>query len=198
MRRFYEKYGHGRQLWMTEVCYASEFGDYNYSNGCPSLPRLDFEDSMQWGDMIYADFNIVQASGWIYWNMILDTSGGPWLVSEEHNDPDPNEQQPIIVVDTSAGTYVRTGVYYAMAHFGRYIEPGSTRFEAKISDKYQNDVSVSAFINSDTCSCVVVAMNKNTQSDQEVLLSVDDAYEASLILPPVSFTTMQFTYCGAD
>ncbi len=47
MRTFYEKYGRNRPLWMTEVCYASEFGDYNTSKGCPSLPRYDFQDGMQ-------------------------------------------------------------------------------------------------------------------------------------------------------
>jgi O-glycosyl hydrolase len=75
MRQFYEQYGQNRTLWMTELCYASEFGDYQVANGCASLPRLDFQDSMQWGAMIFADFNIIQASGWIYWNLILDTTG---------------------------------------------------------------------------------------------------------------------------
>ncbi len=55
------------------------------NTGCAPLPRYDFQDAMQWGAMLYADFLIVQASGWIYWNMILDTTGGPWLISPEHN-----------------------------------------------------------------------------------------------------------------
>lgn len=84
MRQFYEQYGQNRTLWMTELCYASEFGDYQVANGCASLPRLDFQDSMQWGAMIFADFNIIQASGWIYWNLILDTTGNYIFTIDTH------------------------------------------------------------------------------------------------------------------
>jgi hypothetical protein len=49
MKDLYDKIGRDRPLWMTEVCYASEFGDYNVSKGCPALPRLDFQDGMQVG-----------------------------------------------------------------------------------------------------------------------------------------------------
>ena len=120
------------------------------------------------------------------------------MVSPDHNDPDPNEQQPIIVVDTSAGTYTRTGVYFAMAHFGKYVQPGSIRISAVISEMYTKnlDVSVSAFVESDTCTCTVVAMNKNSQENQEILLSLNNMYEASLVLTPTSFTTLQFIYCS--
>ncbi len=53
-----------KPLWLTELCYATEYGDYNVSKGCAAIPRLDFQDAMQWGRMMYADFNIVGATGW--------------------------------------------------------------------------------------------------------------------------------------
>ena len=49
LKLFGDKYAKGKKMWMTEVCYASEFTDYDPAlTGCPDLPRLDFDDAMQW------------------------------------------------------------------------------------------------------------------------------------------------------
>lgn len=192
MKVFYDKYGRNRPLWMTEVCYATEFGDYNVSKGCPDLPRYDFEDSTQWGEMLFADFNIVGASGWIYWNMILDTAGGPWLTSPEHNDPDDNVQQPVIIVDPAKGEYTLTGVYYAMAHFGRYVEPGAVRVETSSSAAVPSTLSSVSFLDESTCELVTVLMN-NSPDIEDVTLTYGLSYAATLSLSPISFTTLKFS-----
>ena len=49
--------------------------------------RYDFEDGDFWGNEILTDLEF-HASAWIYWNMILDEKGGPWLVSPVHHDPE--------------------------------------------------------------------------------------------------------------
>jgi glucosylceramidase len=195
IRDFYEKYGKNRTLWMTEVCYASEFGDYNETKGCAKLPRLDFQDMTQWGDMLFADFNIVGANGWIYWNMILDMTGGPWLVSPEHNDPDPNPQQPVIVADPSTGRYYKTGVYYAMTHFGRFITPGSVRVGLDSSEDIPVTVSSTAFFDENSGTMVLVMMNKG--SDAEIVnLEYGPSLKSSsaqLRLDPISISTFIFS-----
>ena len=56
---------------------------------CENAPVYEFSDGEFWGNMIMNDMKN-WVSGWIYWNMILDQDGGPWLVSPEHGDPDPN------------------------------------------------------------------------------------------------------------
>ena len=79
---------------MTEICHA-------YQAGTPSpmnLPRTDFEDGDFWGNQIVSDLE-AGASAWIYWNMILDENGGPWLVSPVHGNPDPNVQHPVVIID---------------------------------------------------------------------------------------------------
>lgn len=190
MRNFYETYGRNRTLWMTEVCYASEFTDYQVSNGCPALPRLDFQDSMQWGRMLMADFNIVQASGWIYWNFILDKTGGPWLVSPEHNDPDPNEQQPIVVADPSSGEYFLTGCYFAMAHFGKYIPVGSKRMSLYSGDDVSSQVSAVAFFEEKIKEVTIVLMNDDLV--EYTLDIVIGNYATTVLLTPISFTTLKF------
>jgi glucosylceramidase len=189
MRQFYEQYGHNRTLWMTELCYASEFGDYQVANGCAALPRLDFQDSMQWGAMMFADFNIIQASGWIYWNLILDTTGGPWLISPEHNDPDPNEQQPVLVADPTTGKYYLTGGYYALAHFGRYVSTDSVRVEAT-SHGVSSQLSSIAFFDAKKSVVTMVLMNDDVSSTEFSLILGKQT--AKVTVPAISFTTLQF------
>lgn len=149
----------------------------------------------QWGDMLFADFTVVGATGWIYWNMILDTTGGPWLVSPEHNDPDPNPQQPVLVADPATGQYWRTGCYYAMAHFGRFVPLGARRVGVSLSSS--PTIKATAFVKQVTkgrhisCDVVLIAMN-NSPTKVDVTLGLD-AFTAPLTLPAVSFTTFIFS-----
>ena len=57
--------------------------------------------------------------GWIDWNMVLDTQGGPnwfenWCVAPVIVDPEKDE------------VYI-TPIYYALAHFSKFIRPGAVR-----------------------------------------------------------------------
>ena len=77
------------ELLMTEICYAYNGDDPNCENpatmwNCtdwprnhslaPALPRLAFEDGRVWGARVAADTR-AGASGWIYWNLILNMQG---------------------------------------------------------------------------------------------------------------------------
>ncbi len=109
-------------LWMTELCHA-------YQAGTPKsmkLPRTDFEDGDFWGQHIFSDVE-AGASAWIYWNMILDHKGGPWLVSEVHGDPPGNSQHPVVIINTGTGEVHYPGLYWYLAHFSRYVRPGAQR-----------------------------------------------------------------------
>ena len=57
--------------------------------------------------------------GWVDWNMVLDRQGGPnwkknWCVAP-------------VIVDPEADELYFTPLYYTLAHFSRFIRPGSTR-----------------------------------------------------------------------
>jgi glucosylceramidase len=109
-------------LWQTEVCHA-------YDAGTPRsmhLPRRDFQDGDFWGNLIVTDLE-EGASAWIYWNMILDQKGGPWLTSPVHEDPNPNIQHPVVIIDSKAKKVTYTGLYYYLAHFSRFVRPRSVR-----------------------------------------------------------------------
>ena len=111
------------KLWMTEVCHAYETGLVPRS---VVLPRLDYDDGDFWGNQIFNDLES-GASAWIYWNMILDERGGPWLVSPVHHDPDPNVQHPVVVVDRNKKEAIYTALYYYLAHFSKFVRPGAVR-----------------------------------------------------------------------
>lgn len=188
LKKFAEEYQGERQIWMTEVCYASEFSDYYPpTSGCPDIPRYDFDDGMQWGKMIFTDLNVVNANAWIYWNLILDTTGGPWVVSPAHNDPLKNPQQPVIIADPATGTYWKTGCYYAMWHFGRAV-PGSDVVRTTDVGSMYPTISKTAFYDTASDTYTIVLMNDDRKAHT---VSVEVEGEVlSVELPAVSLATL--------
>lgn len=90
--------------------------------------------------------------GWVDWNMVLDTKGGPnwfknWCVA------------PIIVNPDSDDVYF-TPLYYVMAHFSKYIRPEATIIGLENSDK---ELQVTAAQNKDG-SIAVIIFNEGNQS----------------------------------
>jgi glucosylceramidase len=109
-------------FWMTEVCWA-------YEAGAPKnikLPRYDWDDGDFWANQIFSDIE-AGASAWIYWNMILDENGGPWLTSPIHGNPDPNIQHPLVVVNRKTRQVDYLAAYYYLAHFSKFVRPGAVR-----------------------------------------------------------------------
>ena len=109
-------------LWMTEVCYVRGAG----APPNTPVPQYDFADGAFWGEMIASDIR-AGASAWIYWNMILDQHGGPWMVSPIHGDPDPNPQHPVVIINRETKKVYYTGLYYYLAHFSKFVRPGAVR-----------------------------------------------------------------------
>jgi glucosylceramidase len=117
-------------LWMTELCHAYEAGTPKQMK----LPRLDFEDGDFWGQQIFSDLE-AGASAWIYWNLILDENGGPWLVSPIHGNPDDNIQHPVVIIHRDTHEVSYTGCYYYLAHFSKFVRPGAVRLAVTGSAK---------------------------------------------------------------
>ena len=83
--------------------------------------------------------------GWIDWNMVLDTQGGPnwfknWCVA------------PVIVKPETDEVYF-TPIYYTLAHFSKFIRPGAKRIGITVSD---NELLVTAARNPDGSIAVVL------------------------------------------
>ncbi len=95
--------------------------------------------------------------GWIDWNMVLDTRGGPnhaenWCVAP-------------VIAEPETGEVYYTPLYYVLAQFSRYIRPDAVRIG--IAESPEN-LMVTAFRNTDG-SIVVALLN---QSDSEVEYAV--------------------------
>lgn len=91
-------------------------------------------------------------AGWIDWNMVLDTQGGPnwaknWCIAPVIVNPDSNE-------------VYYTPIYYTMAHFSKFIRPNAVRIGFENSDK---DLMVTAAKNPDN-SIVVVVLNMTEET----------------------------------
>jgi len=90
--------------------------------------------------------------GWVDWNMVLDTKGGPnwfknWCIAPVIVDPDKDE------------VYF-TPLYYTMAHFSKFIRPGAVRIGFTNSD---DSIMVTAAKNPDN-SIAVVVFNENKEA----------------------------------
>jgi glucosylceramidase len=92
--------------------------------------------------------------GWIDWNMVLDTQGGPnwfknWCVAP-------------VIVDPEKDEVYFTPLYYVMAHFSKYIRPGATRIGFENSDQ---DLLLTAAKNPDrTIAVVIFNQGKNSKN----------------------------------
>jgi glucosylceramidase len=111
-------------FWMDEVCYAYEAG-YPPSK---KLPIYEFGDGDVWGNIIFNDLE-AGTSAWLYWNAILDETGGPWAVSPVHGNPDPNIQHPVVIINKKTHEVTYTGTYYYLAHFSKFVRPGAVRVQ---------------------------------------------------------------------
>ncbi len=90
--------------------------------------------------------------GWIDWNMVLDTQGGPnwfknWCVAP-------------VIVDPEKDEVYFTPIYYTLSHFSKYIRPGAVRIGFENSDE---DLMVTAAKNPDG-SIAVVVFNQGTDA----------------------------------
>ena len=83
--------------------------------------------------------------GWVDWNMVLDTKGGPnwannWCIAP-------------VIVDPEKDEVYYTPLYYVMTHFSKFIRPEAKVIEAKKTDK---ELMVAAAKNPDGSIAVVV------------------------------------------
>lgn len=71
------------------------------------------------------------AVGWIDWNYAVDLDGGPSYLG--------NGVDAGVVVNSTAGEFYKQPIYYAFAHFSKFIPPGSVRVD--ISQTLLNSVT---------------------------------------------------------
>ncbi len=106
--------------------------------------------------------------GWIDWNMVLDTQGGPnwfknWCLAP-------------VIVDPEKDEVYFTPMYYTLAHFSKFIRPGAERIGFNNSNK---ELMVTAAKNPDG-SIAVVVFNEGDQKENFVLSLHEKKIEISI------------------
>ena len=193
-----------RPIWMTEICYAYNGDDPNCTTAAtlkycvdyprnvslaPALPRRDFGDGATWGHRIVKEVQ-AGASGWIYWNLLLDTRGGPFNLSPSHNDGPGNYQHPVVIVDVAEGEFHPTGLFYFLAHFARFVRPGAVRIGTHDGELAEGVSAVGFATPDDSSSTVLQIVNRAATTRRVTVCSGGSV--ADVELPATSITTAEW------
>lgn len=117
--------------------------------------------------------------GWVDWNLVLDTSGGPNHVRNFCSAP--------ILADTEKDELLFQSSYYYLGHFSRFIRPGARRI---LCATIHDDLEAAAFVNPDDTIAVIV-LNR-TDNQRRFVLRFPDAMTATTI-PPHAISTFVLT-----
>ena len=128
-----------------------------------------------YGRSIINDLNS-GAVGWIDWNILLNTEGGPNHVGNFCSAP--------IIGDTEEDRLIYLNSYYYLGHFSRFIRPGAQRVLCGVTRK---EIISTAFVNVDG-SVVVVLQNEQDLPTRYSLRIGELQTEA--ISPEHSITTL--------
>jgi len=81
----------------------------------------DYPGDERWGSEI-VDEMLAGEGGYIYWNMVLDQTGGPFSSLSD-------AQEPLVIVDTSgaSATVSYMPKFYQLEHFSKFVRPGAYR-----------------------------------------------------------------------
>ena len=114
--------------------------------------------------------------GWIDWNMVLDTQGGPnwfknWCVAP-------------VIVDPEKDEVYFTPIYYTLAHFSKFIRPEAKVIQLENSDK---ELMITAAKNTDN-SIAVVVFNE-TSTAKKIALTLGDQ-SIDIAIKPQSIQTI--------
>jgi glucosylceramidase len=161
---WYETWAGGEPMHANVAAVHEAWPDVNLlmTEGCIEkfdAARLqDWANGERYASQMIADLN-AGACGWVDWNMLLDSRGGP-------NHKDNFCFAPLHA--SGDGQLVFTPIYTAIGHFSRYIRPRAHRVSATTS---RSTLAATAFRNTDGTLAVVV-MNRS-DAPQRYRLFVD-------------------------
>ncbi|XP_072389814.1 lysosomal acid glucosylceramidase-like [Diabrotica undecimpunctata] len=146
----------------------------------------DFENNVRLGNWTRAELyakDIIQdlnhwVQGWVDWNMVLNTKGGPSLAGPVDS--------PIIANVTE---FYKQPQYYALGHFSKFIPRGSVRIYSSQCDN-DNKVDLVAFKRPDGGK-VVVILNRNDYPIERTIIPCDRS-NIELQITAHSITTVLF------
>ena len=104
------------------------------------------------------------AEGWTDWNAYLDETGGPNWAN--------NQVDATVIVDSNT-TFFKEPMFYALAHFAKYVVPGSIRVQLDTAATAGHaPMEAGAFLRPDGLVALVV-LNRGLQVSAATEYSVD-------------------------
>lgn len=153
-----------------------------HSEGCVELYRVetgqfgdDINQAAMYAHDMIGDLNHGMNS-WFDWNLVLDEQGGPNHVGNYCNAP--------IICNTTTDTLERKPMFYAIAHFSKYIQPGAVRIGCS---SFSSELEITAAQNPDG-SNVLVMLNSN--ADKKTVFLRAEGKCTRLIVPGNSISTV--------
>ena len=174
LRDTYAKFGDNYFILNTEAC-EQDLLDKSKSVLLGKWARAEhyFTDILQ--DLEHG------VSGWVDWNMALDMQGGPNWVNNFADSP--------IIVNAERDEFYKQPMFYAMAHFSKFVTPGSKVLSFSRNFTKTDDLQ-EIFFQRDNFSVVANFINKNKTEKRGI--SIHDPTVPGILnfdLPPSSILT---------
>lgn len=124
------------------------------------------------------------AIGYIDWNLILNATGGPTYLH--------NELDAFILANEDFTGFIKQPMYYAMAHFAKYLLPESQKIETNLCGADESFIRTVAYMRPDHRVSVVLY---NNHTEKTINLMVHDDFQrvTSLLLEPKSVKTLIYS-----
>lgn len=93
---------------------------------------------------------------------------------------------------STSGQCIKQVFYYYVAHFSKFVAPGSVRIDWSLDNEVSKDVETTAFLTPDD-DVVVVIMNKGKDSAKLTLVDATTDGVANVEIPPHSINTLVYS-----
>lgn len=124
---------------------------------------------------------------WYEWNLILNHTGGP------NNAPDGlGVTDAPIVLNKNMTVMYKQPMFYVLAHFSKFITPGSVRIDAELSGVDKLIVQCLAFKRPDK-KVTVFLYNNSTQQAIDLTVLDDPTNGVNIKLKPKSLNTLIYS-----
>lgn len=123
-------------------------------------------------------------SGYLDWNLILNTHGGPNYIG--------NVVDAMIIVNDDFTEIYKQPIFYAAAHFMKFILPGSKRIEIHVSGKNFEHLITLAFLRPDN-KVTAIFYNKHEQITISLKINDESKGITDIRLEPKSLNTLIYS-----
>jgi glucosylceramidase len=122
-------------------------------------------------------------SGWVDGNMALDMRGGPNLADNSAESP--------IIVNAEKDEFYKQPMYYAMAHFSKFVSPGSKVLAHEFNGEDNSGIDGVFFVQDET-SITANFVNTNEQGQDISIIDPTMIGNINFHMPAKSFVTFSW------